>query len=141
MGPRSLKRGNSTSPSPARSSARCFNGTTLSQAWKCQCRQKQHGAREVLQWDHALSSVEIHGIGKRYSLDSVLQWDHALSSVEMIMNILNFPHRRKASMGPRSLKRGNMIGRCCEHEVVTTLQWDHALSSVEISLAATEPGL
>src|ERR1700752_129867 len=84
-----------------------------------------------------------------------LQWGHALSSVETRYCRRSRCSGRTASMGPRSLKRGNELKRLCQelqekrfngatlsqawkqlasNEKIAAdfgLQWGHALSSVE----------
>src|ERR1700752_2981123 len=108
MGPRSLKRGNTKAASqlaalqaelqwghalssvetrhpssPACYATRGFNGATLSQAWKPVWDE----LRKHLQW--------------------MLQWGHAISSVETFRPGTRGCGSTGASMGPRSLKRGN----------------------------------
>ncbi len=58
MGPRSLKRGNRSLAGGFESHPCCFNGATLSQAWKLEQAFPKVQTQDELQWGHALSSVE-----------------------------------------------------------------------------------
>ncbi len=62
----------------------------------------------MLQWGHALLSVETTHLRAGDELLVVLQWGHALLSVETAAQGALSSALPLASMGPRSFKRGNV---------------------------------
>ncbi len=133
MEPRFFKRGNDLAERPERRSQNRFNGTTLFQAWKFKMEKTVKVGNDMLQWNHAFSSVEIRRANG------------------------NAGDQGGASMEPRFFKRGNpelvsppavrsrrfngttLFQAWKFHTdpghgwMETTLQWNHAFSSVEIT--------
>jgi len=161
-----------------------FNGATPFQAWKPLKRAGLNRTKIALQWGHAFSGVETHNfarcppiplklqwghafsgvetteLNEPLSVDPLLQWGHAFSGVETgwIGSALSKTRRRprRASMGPRLFRRGNVgwLGSVRAYKITASmgprlfrrgnspsliespckkleLQWGHAFSGVE----------
>ncbi len=109
MGPRSLKRGNFFADGLIIKGRMLQWGHALSSVETGFNPLKRRPATK-LQWGHALSSVETGGVLSGIAGLIGLQWGHALSSVETRLTINPCKWEGLASMGPRSLKRGNRRG-------------------------------
>src|SRR5208337_4901830 len=83
MGPRSIERGNRPTAKKARAAISSFNGAALDRARKLADGRVESEYRNSLQWGRARSSAEINERRREAA-------DHDL-----------------ASMGPRSIERGN----------------------------------
>src|SRR5439155_389760 len=92
----------------------------------------------LLQWGRALSCAEIPGsIAPKWYGVPMLQWGRALSCAEMLDH-QHIPVRdRQASMGPRTLVRGNIRYTRRSKTKATRLQWGRALSCAEIPMSET----
>ena len=65
------------------------------------------GRKGGLQWGRAQSSAEIHQHKKQPKQLGRLQWGRAQSSAEMLSDAFRSSAAFDASMGPRSIERGN----------------------------------
>ncbi len=86
----------------------CFNGATFIQTWKLARVPDEPTQSQSLQWSHVHSNVETTANGVAPPSRKELQWSHVHSNVETsaITVLLNLLIR--ASMEPRSFKRGNV---------------------------------
>ena len=114
MGPRSIRRGNMGTPIEMILDARRFNGATLNQAWK---RVATNGSADTRTRSHAQSGVEtgrrFNGATLNQAWKRATQWGHAQSDSGAAAGTV-------ASMGPRSIRRGNSLV-ASNHPVTRTL--------------------
>ena len=108
MGPRSIERGNCARRPNKWPNKSGFNGAALNRARKLGELGEHGGKRSLLQWGRAQSSAEMRPRWATSQGNSALQWGRAQSSAEMAAMGEVLRSHGKASMGPRSIERGNV---------------------------------
>ncbi len=110
-----------------------FNGAAFSRTRKPKLSiAKTEAPRGVLQWSRVLSNAETVEPVLVPKVIAVLQWSRVLSNAETPLRWSVKYEYRCASMEPRSLERGNLVGRIAIFDGgVTMLQWSRVLSNAE----------
>jgi hypothetical protein len=155
MGPRSINRGNGQRPRSGGADQQASmgprsieRGNPVWKLWGVRSVQASMGPRSiergnagvspkiisqfVLQWGRAQSSAEITPIPDGIVQIQGLQWGRAQSSAEMRGDLRLLIAGSRASMGPRSIERGNLEPSFMPRWD-RRLQWGRAQSSAEIN--------
>ena len=181
MEPRSFKRGNNGLSGTEFNPTLCFNGATFIQTWKPACAWRFlhcviSASMEPRSFKRGNIAAETERINQEASFNgatfiqtwkrsrcclaarksAMLQWSHVHSNVETVWSMEEAEVFLKASMEPRSFKRGNVSvssgtkshsacfngatfiqtwkhrrKSCMFAHTLTALQWSHVHSNVE----------
>src|SRR5438128_50186 len=158
MGPRSLNRGNRSLILTCGESLKRFNGAAVSQPRKLAPgigvngralasmgpRSLNRGntlwpsqeakAKELLQWGRGLSTAETCPHGPRGTIEGHRFNGAAVSQPRKPSGRMVRRSGNRASMGPRSLNRGNCAVTCRREANTIALQWGRGLSTAETPL-------
>jgi len=108
-----------------------FNGAAVSQPRKCGGSNPRVALLQWLQWGRGLSTAEIYMRASCRRRSRRLQWGRGLSTAEMTPSSSLLGLLEVASMGPRSLNRGNAAARIAQI-MRRRLQWGRGLSTAEM---------
>ena len=123
MGPRSIDRGNEQLNQSNRGCRNRFNGAAVDRPRKCSRSLRQIRCRSRLQWGRGRSTAEM---GSRFNGAAV---DRPRKCPQCSCNRTN---KNIASMGPRSIDRGNAIVILNATTKAWLLQWGRGRSTAEI---------